>query len=74
MCRAVGTALHKNPDPEHIPCFRVVNSMGELSGAFAFGGADEQKNRLEAEGIEVDNGKVDLSRFQMSWEMGKEDE
>ena len=25
----------KNPDPEHIPCFRVVNSKGELSGAFA---------------------------------------
>ena len=74
MCRAVGNALHRNPDPEHIPCFRVVNSKGELSGAFAFGGADEQKNRLEAEGIEVDNGKVDLSRFQMSWEMGKEDE
>ena len=24
MARAVGNALHKNPDPEHIPCFRVV--------------------------------------------------
>ncbi len=34
MARAVGNALHKNPDPEHIPCFRVVNSKGELSGAF----------------------------------------
>ncbi len=22
MSRAVGNALHKNPDPEHIPCFR----------------------------------------------------
>ena len=30
MARAVGNALHKNPDPEHIPCFRVVNSKGEL--------------------------------------------
>ena len=38
MSRAVGNALHKNPDPEHIPCFRVVNSKGELAGAFAFGG------------------------------------
>ena len=38
MARAVGNALHKNPDPEHIPCFRVVNSKGELSGAFAFDG------------------------------------
>ena len=40
MARAVGNALHKNPDPENIPCYRVVNSKGELSGAFAFGGAD----------------------------------
>ena len=38
MSRAVGNALHKNPDPLHIPCFRVVNSKGELAGAFAFGG------------------------------------
>lgn len=22
MCRAVGNALHKNPDPEHVPCYR----------------------------------------------------
>lgn len=29
MSRAVGNALHKNPDPLHIPCFRVVNSKGE---------------------------------------------
>ena len=38
MARAVGNALHKNPDPEHIPCFRVVNAKGELAGEFAFGG------------------------------------
>ena len=23
--RAVGYALHFNPDPKHVPCFRVVN-------------------------------------------------
>ena len=46
MARAVGNALHKNPDPENIPCFRVVNSKGELSGAFAFGGEGEQARRL----------------------------
>lgn len=34
MSRAVGNALHKNPDPETIPCFRVVNSKGELAEAF----------------------------------------
>ena len=31
MSRAVGNALHKNPDPDNIPCFRVVNSKGELA-------------------------------------------
>ena len=60
MCRAVGNALHHNPDPENIPCYRVVNAKGELSGAFAFGGADEQERRLAADGIPVINGKVDL--------------
>lgn len=63
MARAVGNALHRNPDPEHIPCFRVVNSKGELSGAFAFGGADEQARRLIADGVEVVDGKVDLARY-----------
>lgn len=63
MCRAVGNALHHNPDPENIPCYRVVNAKGELSGAFAFGGADEQEKRLVADGIPVINGKVDLEKY-----------
>lgn len=63
MARAVGNALHKNSDPENIPCFRVVNSKGELSGAFAFGGENEQARRLMADGVEVVNGKVDLKKY-----------
>ena len=55
--------LHKNPDPENIPCFRVVNFKGELAGAFAFGGEGEQAKRLEEDGVEVKNGKVDLKKF-----------
>lgn len=65
MSRAVGNALHKNPNPDEIPCFRVVNSKGELSGAFAFGGANEQQRLLETEGIVVVDGKVDLNTYQM---------
>ena len=65
MARAVGNALHKNPDPDHIPCYRVVNSKGELSGAFAFGGAEEQANRLRADGIAVINNRVDLVKYGM---------
>ena len=29
--RVVGFALHVNPDPDGIPCFRVVNRNGEVS-------------------------------------------
>lgn len=63
MARAVGNALHKNPDPEHIPCFRVVNAKGELAGEFAFGGKGEQEKLLKADGVEVVNGRVDLKKF-----------
>ncbi len=63
MCRAVGNALHKNPHPSEIPCFRVVNSQGKLSGEFAFGGPGAQQKLLEEDGIEVNDGKVDLGKY-----------
>ena len=65
MSRAVGNALHKNPDPLHIPCFRVVNSKGELAGAFAFGGGKAQAELLREDGVEVVDGKVDLEKYGM---------
>lgn len=63
MARAVGNALHKNPEPDGIPCFRVVNAKGECSGSFAFGGSDAQANRLREDGIEVVNNRVDLEKY-----------
>jgi len=63
MARAVGNALHKNPDLSIIPCYRVVNAKGELAGNYAFGGAWKQGELLEAEGVEVVDGKVDLSKY-----------
>lgn len=65
MSRAVGNALHKNPDPLHIPCFRVVNSKGELAGAFAFGGGKAQAELLREDGVGVVDGKVDLEKYGM---------
>ncbi len=63
MARAVGNALHRNPDPSDIPCYRVVNARGELSGEFAFGGAGAQAALLRADGIEVIDGRVDLEKY-----------
>lgn len=57
------TPCTKNPDPEHIPCFRVVNAKGELAGAFAFGGEGRQRKLLEEDGVQVVDGKVDLNKF-----------
>lgn len=61
--RAVGNILHRNPDPGKYPCYKVVNSQGKLSAHFAFGGMAGQQALLEAEGIEVKDGKVDLAIY-----------
>lgn len=64
LSRAVGYALHANPSPDTIPCFRVVNRAGRTSKAFAFGGEDVQRALLQAEGVGfLPNGNVDLERF-----------
>lgn len=65
--RAVGNALHNNPEPGPIPCHRVVNSQGKLAEHFAFGGLQGQARRLMAEGVAVQNERVDLSIY--GWEM-----
>ena len=62
--RAVGNALHKNPNPQKIPCYRVVNSKGKLTENFAFGGLKVQSDLLISEGIEVIDGRVNLEKYQ----------
>ena len=63
--RAVGNALHQNPDGDKYPCYKVVNSRGELSCAYAFGGIEEQTRRLEIDGVTVTDGKLDLKQYGM---------
>ena len=68
FARAVGNILHGNPDPEHIPCHRVVNSQGRLSLSYAFGGIEAQRRLLVSEGVVFRNEQVvDLSVSQMVW-------
>ena len=62
--RVVGYALHVNPDPDNIKCYRVVNRQGRISPAFAFGGENRQRKLLESEGVTVsDRGFVDLEKY-----------
>jgi O-6-methylguanine DNA methyltransferase len=64
LSRAVGNILHQNPDPDNIPCHRVLNRNGRVSDAYAFGGPDAQRARLEGEGITFQlDGTVDLRKY-----------
>ena len=66
LSRVVGNILHKNPDGDKYPCYKVLNSKGELAEEFVFGGKEEQKKRLEKDGIIVEKNKVNLKIYK--WE------
>jgi len=59
--RAVGNALHKNPYAPTVPCHRVVGSTGDLTG-FA-SGLRRKQQMLEAEGVAVNNGRLNLDKY-----------
>lgn len=59
--RAVGNALHVNPDTKRTPCHRVVRSDGALGGYAS--GAPKKARMLRGEGVPVERGRVDLVRF-----------
>lgn len=63
LARVVGNILHSNPDENMYPCYKVVDSKGNLSKHFAFGGVEKQKEKLEKDGIVVINYKVDLDKY-----------
>jgi len=59
--RAVGNALNKNEYPEKIPCFKIINSSGDLGGYSL--GLKEKIKRLKKEGIEIKDNKIDLKKY-----------
>lgn len=63
LARAVGNALHLNTEKLKYPCYKVVNSKGNLSKSYAFGGINEQSKLLISEGIVVENNRVDLLKY-----------
>ncbi len=77
--RFVGFAMHSNPrpgtGPEDIPCHRVVFKDGALCEGYVFGGPNEQKKMLEAEGvIFVDDTHVDMEKCQWNGRDGIEED
>ncbi len=61
--QVVGYALHVNPEPGVIPCHRVVKKDGRVAEAFAFGGANVQRDLLMSEGVTfIDEKTVDMKK------------
>ena len=68
--RTVGWALKSVPDDLDLPCHRVVNRIGFLSGGWHFGHPDVMRGLLVAEGVGfVTEYQVDLSAC--LWEPGE---
>lgn len=66
--RKVGWALHANTSAL-VPCHRVVNKEGRLAANFAFDGVQEQRRRLEVEGVSfIDELHVNMSEHLYSFE------
>ncbi len=70
--RAVGTAMKNNPDPETIPCHRVIGSDGKMHGYSARGGIVSKIQLLKKEGVVFLKNKVDLKNFR--WKIIKKEE
>jgi len=60
--RAVGMAMHTNPDAPHTPCHRVVASDGSLHGYSGEGDLESKRKMLEKEGVIIMGEKVDLAK------------
>jgi len=61
--RTVGWALNGAKD-SGLPCHRVVNRFGALTGKMHFGSAELMRDLLESEGIEFDSeGCVKMKKY-----------
>ncbi|HFA49121.1 MAG TPA: MGMT family protein [Bacteroidetes bacterium] len=56
--RMVGWALNQCVPGDGVPAHRVVNSKGELSGRNSFPTPTTMQERLEKEGVKVENDRV----------------
>ena len=68
--RMVGWVMHGVPPELNLPCHRVVNRAGFLSGGWHFGHPDVMRDRLLEEGVPFRSEyEVDLERcLWLPWE------
>ncbi|MEF8848055.1 MAG: endonuclease V [Candidatus Thermoplasmatota archaeon] len=61
--RAVGYMMKNNPNPDRVPCYKIIYSDGKI-GNYSCGGIKEKRKKLREDGIKLDNSKrVDLEKY-----------
>jgi methylated-DNA-protein-cysteine methyltransferase-like protein len=61
--RMVGWAVNSAKGRDDLPCHRVVNRLGELTGRMHFATPHQMRELLESEGVEFDGGRVILEKY-----------
>jgi methylated-DNA-protein-cysteine methyltransferase related protein len=70
VARHVGFALSALPHDTDVPWHRVINAKGTISFRGDDTRGDEQRQRLEAEGIPFDDrGRVPLKQFRWRYQL-----
>jgi methylated-DNA-protein-cysteine methyltransferase-like protein len=60
--RWVGRTLSQLPDDTSLPWHRVIGAGGKVSLKAGTASGDEQRARLRAEGVLVQNNRIDIRR------------
>jgi len=72
LSRMVGQIMKGSGNyEEKLPCHRVVNSQGFLSGKEGFGHSGQMQKLLEAEGVNIKDDKI-INRKEVFWYPMKE--
>lgn len=61
--RQVARALGRAPGDLNLPWFRVISASGRIAMAPDSSGYRRQRDQLQAEGVLVRDGRVDMRRF-----------
>lgn len=61
--RYAGKLLSRNTDGVKYPCFKIIRSDGSLGGFTSKNGLKDKIKRLEADGIEIKDNRIDLKKY-----------
>ncbi len=61
--RMVARAVRSAPEELQLPWHRIVNAQGKIAIPKGRSGYELQQEMLRAEGVEVENGQLDMDRY-----------